>query len=460
MLIIHTMKKTGKTIFLSTITLLMFSLFTCNNAVANDGDVISVTINPSPTFSKKDTMICQNSIVDLRTLIYNLSANSTVTFYKDSAVKSPSNEIIDTRVSPMVTTTYYVQATNTLSSCSSAFDSVVVYVNAPPSAPNFTPSAPSLCIGATLAMSITNMENNCNYLWVNKTSAGNAQVTSSGIITGIAYGSDTLSCIATDTLTGCSISKDVLVKVNKPADVANLVQPAPLCEREPLHLEANATGDSLTYQWYLNGQPISGATSSTYDIASIEGNQEGVYTVKVTNECNTQGDSSSVYVTVLRNNLMVVKWDDVLIINNHENKYIAYQWYKNGIRLPGETKQFIEQKGGLCGTFHAEITRVDGTKFMTCDTVICIQKSVSKVYVYPNPVIKSGDITIKIDGYVDPTEVTKVEMYNVLGQQYGKYQFTGNEGHISANAASGTYMLIIYRESGEKITEKILIQNY
>ncbi|MFI5336137.1 MAG: protease pro-enzyme activation domain-containing protein [Opitutales bacterium] len=49
-----------------------------------------------------------------------------------------------------------------------------------------------------------------------------------------------------------------------------------------------ATGDGvLTYQWYLNGVAISGATSATYSIGSASSAQAGSYTVGVSNAYGT-----------------------------------------------------------------------------------------------------------------------------------------------------------------------------
>jgi uncharacterized delta-60 repeat protein len=41
---------------------------------------------------------------------------------------------------------------------------------------------------------------------------------------------------------------------------------------------------ALSYQWFLGGNPISGATSATYNIASVAPADEGVYSVRVTND--------------------------------------------------------------------------------------------------------------------------------------------------------------------------------
>ncbi len=72
----------------------------------------------------------------------------------------------------------------------------------------------------------------------------------------------------------------------------------------PATLSVSAAGTTpLTYQWNLDGSPVSGATSATYAIANLAYNQAGVYTVGITNTISggvvTGILSSPVTITVL-----------------------------------------------------------------------------------------------------------------------------------------------------------------
>jgi sugar lactone lactonase YvrE len=62
-------------------------------------------------------------------------------------------------------------------------------------------------------------------------------------------------------------------------------------------LSVTASGTSLSYQWYLNGAPISGATSASLNLTNLAASQGGNYTVTVTNSYGSVTSSAAV-VTV------------------------------------------------------------------------------------------------------------------------------------------------------------------
>ncbi|WP_439879960.1 PKD-like domain-containing protein [Pontibacter sp. MBLB2868] len=82
-------------------------------------------------------------------------------------------------------------------------------------------------------------------------------------------------CVTTQSLALGSIT------VNTPPSIS--VQPVPvrICEGTRTVFSITAAGSGITYQWLKNGQPISGATSSTYVIESPVKVDEGTYSVQI-----------------------------------------------------------------------------------------------------------------------------------------------------------------------------------
>jgi PKD repeat protein len=160
-------------------------------------------------------------------------------------------------------------------------DTVVVTVNANPSAPNVTASgSTSFCTGDSVTLSSSQAMGN---VWSNTATTQSIVVTTSG----------TYSVTYTD-MNGCSAqSNPVSVSVsNSPAPTVSVTGGTSICPGESTTLSSSA-GD--TYQWYLNSNPINGETSQTLVV-----NQAGTYSVDVTNSdaCNGVGMSQTVTITL------------------------------------------------------------------------------------------------------------------------------------------------------------------
>jgi len=127
----------------------------------------------------------------------------------------------------------------------------------------------------------------------------------------------------------------------------------------------------FTYQWYRNGEPLPGATSSTLSLGSTRAGQAGQYAVAVT---NAQGGvvSSNAFVVVL--DPVLLSQPANLVVGAHSNVTFSvvaggngpftYQWFRNGTALPGATgpqlllNNVTPSQGG---TYHVEVSNADAT---------------------------------------------------------------------------------------------------
>lgn len=108
----------------------------------------------------------------------------------------------------------------------------------------------------------------------------------------------------------------------------------------------NASGDSLHYQWFFNGAPltdgggITGSTSSHLNILNVSISHQGVYSVVVSGYCGTAAGNPAT-LTLLSSSIIVVQptgstrceGESVTISLTATGGSHTYQWKRNGINL-------------------------------------------------------------------------------------------------------------------------------
>lgn len=134
--------------------------------------------------------------------------------------------------------------------------------------------------------------------------------------------------------------------------------------------------NSYTYQWYINGSAISGATSSSYTITSSTSRTDSIY-CEVTNKAGTVKSrvatlSVTQYYTPTLNSSYPA--DTTVVMNNSVTSKVVistagvptsytYQWYKNGTAVSGATSSSYTFTPTAIGTttVYCKVTNAAGT---------------------------------------------------------------------------------------------------
>ena len=80
--------------------------------------------------------------------------------------------------------------------------------------------------------------------------------------------------------TGCE-SRAAIAAACVPVIITAQPQPAAACIGKTATFKVEATGSGLSYQWLKNGQAITGATASTYEITAVTATDAAAYSVEV-----------------------------------------------------------------------------------------------------------------------------------------------------------------------------------
>jgi uncharacterized delta-60 repeat protein len=379
-----------------------------------------------------DTSICNGSSVQL-----NASAPGAVSYLWTPSIGLSATNIANPIANPTDTTTYIVAITNA-NGCTD-LDTVVVTVVPLPS-PSITPSgATSFCTGGSVTLTSGLAS---SYLWSTSINDTLPSITVSV--------SGTYSVTVTNG-NGCSSTATQTVTVFG-------LPPIDAGPNDSTCLSTNAsllaTG-GISYVWSPAGSlsdpnianPIAGPTSTT------------TYTVvgTATGGCT---NVDSVMITVLGNPGLpsVTEVLDSLICSP---SYTAYQWYFNGVAIPGATSQNYNFTAN--GNYYVEVFNALGCStvsavFAVNDVGVSEYEKAILLSIYPNPT--SNDLTMEY--LLQKPENVKINLMNIAGQIIYAEQINAlagkNKTTISlTEQAAGIYYLQII--TNENIVTKKVVKN-
>jgi hypothetical protein len=326
------------------------------NLVITSGTAGTATITPAGS-----TTICQGSSVALNA---NSGAGLTYQWYNNAvAISGAANSTYSANASG----SYTVVVTNA-STCSATSTATVVTVNALPTATITPTTTTTFCQGGSVVLN-ANTGAGLTYQW--KLNGTNITGATSSSYTANASGSYTV--VVTNTSTCSSTSTATPVTVNAlPTATITPATTTTFCQGGSVVLNAN-TGTGLTYQWRLNGNPISGATSSSYTA-----NASGSYTVVVTNTSVCSATSTATVVTV--NALPTATITPAtattfcqggsVVLNANTGAGLSYQWRLNGNPISGATSS--SYTANASGSYTVVVTNSSTCSSTSTATVVTV----------------------------------------------------------------------------------------
>ncbi len=220
---------------------------------------------------------------------------------------------------------------------------------------------------------------------------------------------------------------------------------------------------TVTYENGLTGNGTIVNNTATFVAPTVPGDYNAVFTV--------DGCSYDIVVRVLVGEygfggtlpIMDQRWNDVVVVNNNPetnggHTFVGFQWYKNGVAIPGATYSNYQDKDGLNGFYSVELIEQDANgnmvTFQTCETYF---NSVSSVKVYPVPANVHQDITIELDLTSEELEGAVLDIYSVTGAHISHVTDLQPITKIQGFKAQGTYFGRILTGTNEIKTVKFVI---
>ncbi|WP_205573348.1 Ig-like domain-containing protein [Flavisolibacter nicotianae] len=488
----------------------------------NNGCSISTTVvvNPLPMASiSGNTAVCQG---DPAPSVTFRGTNGTAPYTFTYTVNDGTTTVTKTVTSPSSSSTAAVtQPTTTIgtytytlvsvqdasaSTCSNTVSvpSITIDVNAP-TAVGSTSGGGTYCSNAMTAISVTATGKGLTYQWYNNGS--NNSNTGGTAISGATATSYTPPATVGTTYyyvvvtgaCGSQPSNPIPVTVVRPPVLAPLAPIPPVCNGSTLKLSVFATNpsDVTGYQWYKDGQPISGATSSSYTIPFVTASDAGNYYVVVSAQTPCASVTSgtmpvSTYesnVTIWNSGLGTNEWHQDLnwtckmpnlyrdaivpIVSNKPYPYIAAglvgQTRKLTIDAGGPTVTLdgiLQMAGdvtnnGVIDAYRNGINSTGSLEFMSNDSVGNL---------YPNNITYAQ----KLFSTTNPTPVTRTQHLKISNQVtfsipvdvYGKLSFGGSNKTLNTgdqltlkSVSSTVSAMVMDRTNGTGVEQNNLVNN-
>ena len=218
---------------------------------------------------------------------------------------------------------------------------------------------------------------------------------------------------------------------------------------------------------YDNGLQASGNisnNSATFAAPTDPGDYHAVFTV--------DGCSYDIIVRVLIGDfsfgdgtypIMDQRWNDVVVVNNNPatnggHTFVGFQWYKNGVAIPGAVYSNYQDKGGLHGFYSVELIEQDANgNMVTYKTCEMYFDAVSTVRVYPVPANVRQEITIELDLTSEELEGAVLDIYSMTGALINHVTDLQPITKIEGFKAQGTYFGRILTGTNEIKTVKFVI---
>ena len=153
----------------------------------------------------------------------------------------------------------------------------------------------------------------------------------------------------------------------------------------------------------------------------------------------------------------------IFIDNNPRNgevegdklKFVAYQWYKNGVLQEGQTGQYYHEGGKvLDGVFYAMLTDNSGVSYRSCDVTVVGGNSSAPALrssIYPMPVNGGEQFTIDcVEGSATIVSSTGVQVERI-NKIVGK-------ASVKAPLQAGWYYVRVVNADGSMDTHKLIVK--
>ena len=156
----------------------------------------------------------------------------------------------------------------------------------------------------------------------------------------------------------------------------------------------------------------------------------------------TSSEVYDFYIRVNYKGAIVSMWTDVVAINNFNEEFIGYQWYKDDVEIEGATKQYYSDGEDLYACYRAKLQLAsDSSWIYTCEECFDLRSDSLELIAYPTPAPVGQPVTIKAMGILLEKLVgSTLTITKESGLKVDEFTLAEGQRSVDVTLTSGMYI--------------------
>lgn len=273
-----------------------YTVTVSNSAGSVTSSAAKLTVNLKvPTITKQPVSQTVNEDGSVTLTVTVSGSELRYQWYKDGySINGATNANYKiTNVTPDDAGSYTVKASNSAGSVTSSAAVLTVKLKTPTITKQ--PVSQTVTEGNTVTLTVTASGSELNYQWYKDGNSIDGATNANYKITNVMPGHAGSYTVKVSNSAGRTTSSAAVLTVKLKMPVIT-IQPTDLTvlKGSSATFTVQANGTDMSYQWYKDGNPISGATKTSYTIDNVSENSAGSYTVTVSNSTGSVTSETAV----------------------------------------------------------------------------------------------------------------------------------------------------------------------
>ena len=368
---------------------------------------------------------------------------------------------------------------------------VILTVNTPPVITTQPVATTAVCAGQNVTLGVTVTGTAITYQWQLSTDGG---ATFNNVINGGLYSGATSAtlnitgvlatmnnyiykCVISGTCTPAATSANSVISISTPVTITAQPLNNTVCAGNTATFSVTTTGTVSAYQWQVSTllapafANIPGANASSYTVGTSFSMTGNMYRCIITTVCTGNITSGTATLFVNQNPVITLTTSPTVnmypgiistisISNISPAAGVNYQWYRNGVLMPGATGTSIQVGVDDIGSYVVSVTDVNGCT-ASSSNILINQIDAGKLFIYPNP--NSGKFQVRLFSGLSNLTPRRLIVFDGKGSMvYSQaYPINGSYERMDVDlrtAASGIYVVVILDNSGAQVARgKVMI---